>query len=187
MQFLTDFADLAVVLPLAACIAAWLALSGWRRGARLWLEAVAGMLGIMLALKLLLIGCHHGESALTSPSGHTATATLVYGAIAAIVLRPRPAALAVIGAAVAVVFGVSRVMVHAHSVPDVIVGGAVGVTALLLFVRAVGDLPPVLKPARLLLACLPIILLLHGARLTLEPHLRGAADYLGLSICRVTG
>ncbi len=183
MQFLTDFADLAVVLPLSLCVAAWLGLMGWGRGARLWLAALFGMLAVMLLLKLVVLGCARGESALGSPSGHTASSTLVYGGIVTLGLRPRLAVTVAIGVALAALFGASRVAVHAHSVADVVAGGTVGVLALAGFAGVAGAPPPSLRPGRLVLVCIPLVLLLHGVRLNLEPRLRGAASWLGLMVC----
>jgi hypothetical protein len=87
MQFITDFADQAVLLPLALCVAAWLVFSGCRLAARLWLLSLAAVLAAMVVLKLVVLGCISGTSALTSPSGHTATAVFVFGGIAALALR----------------------------------------------------------------------------------------------------
>ena len=42
MTFLTDFADQAVLLPVAAGVAIMLLLLGWRRGALAWTVAVCG-------------------------------------------------------------------------------------------------------------------------------------------------
>ena len=183
MQFLTDFADLAMALPLALCVAAWLALSGWRRGAALWLAVLGGLLATMLVLKLAVLGCGPDDVGLASPSGHTATATFLYGGMAALALRPRLPGVFALGLAAAVLFGASRVALHVHSVADVLAGGAAGLLALLLFVWVARAPDARLRPVFLLGACLPVALLLHGLRLTLEPHLREAAHWL--AVCRV--
>ena len=39
------------------------------------------------------------------------------------------------------------------------------------------------RPAWLLILCLPVMLALHGLHLNLEPRLRGAGHWLGLTIC----
>jgi hypothetical protein len=112
--FLTDFADMALLSPLALCVAAWLALSGWGSGARLWLIAFTAVLLVMLALKLAILGCKPSDTIITSPSGHTAAATFVYGGMIVLITRSRIAASLAIGAALAVLFGLSRIMVHAR-------------------------------------------------------------------------
>jgi membrane-associated phospholipid phosphatase len=182
MQFLTDFADLAVAAPLALCVAAWLALFGWTRGTLLWLAAFAALMLTMLALKLAVLGCAPADSPLASPSGHTASATFVYGGIAILAVRPRLPAAALIALAFATLFGTSRVALHVHTLADVIVGGAAGATALLAFAHAAPP-PPTLKPGRMLALCLAAAVLLHGLRLDMEPRLRGAAHFLTWSVC----
>jgi membrane-associated phospholipid phosphatase len=184
MQFVTDFADQAVSLPLALCAGAWLALSGWRRGAALWGAALIATLASVLLLKLAVMGCVHGAS-LTSPSGHTASAVFVYGGIAGMLARLRPAPTIAVGALLAIVFGATRVMLHVHSLADVIVGGAVGLAALGVFAWLALPLPAGPRPLRLLLACLPILLVLHGVHLNVEPRLRGAGHWLGFLLCPV--
>lgn len=182
VQFLTDFADLAVVLPLALCVAAYLALSGYRRGAMLWLATLGGLFAFMLVAKLAVLGCAPRDGALESPSGHTASATFLYGSLAALTLRLRPAMTVAAGVAFAALFGASRVLLHAHTLADVVAGGGAGVAALAVFALAF-TLPTGGRPWRLLLACVPVALLLHGARLDLEPRLRATGHLLGLTLC----
>lgn len=55
MVFLTDFADQAVMLPLALAVAIALAVMGWRRGAMVWLGIVCGTFGLMLGLKFIFM------------------------------------------------------------------------------------------------------------------------------------
>jgi membrane-associated phospholipid phosphatase len=183
MQFITDFADQAVLLPLALCVAAWLVFSGCRLAARLWLLSLVAVLAAMVVLKLVVLGCISGTSALTSPSGHTATAVFVFGGIAALALRLRLAATLLAGLALAILFGISRVAVHAHSVLDVVVGGGVGLAVLAAFSWLARRTPLRASPSRLLMVCVPVLLLLHGVHLNMEPHLRLAGRWLGLTIC----
>jgi membrane-associated phospholipid phosphatase len=184
MQTLTDFADLAVVLPLAICVAVWLVLSGWVAGGRLWLVAFGVLLAMTAILKLGFLGCAPSDSAILSPSGHTASSCFVYGGIATLSLRGRWQGAAAIGIAVAILVGISRVAVHAHSVSEVVLGGGVGVLALVGFFWKAGPAPPGLRPIWLILVCLPLMLFLHGARLNVEPHLRGLAFWFGQRVCR---
>ena len=53
----TNFADQAVILPLAVGIALVFALSGWRRGALAWTAAIGGTLALVLFLKLRFFVC----------------------------------------------------------------------------------------------------------------------------------
>ncbi len=179
MQALTDLADLAVLLPLGLCVAGWLWAGGWRRGAALWLGGLALVLAAMLAAKLALLGCPRPGAVLASPSGHTAAAAYVYGGIAALVLRVRLSAVLVLGVVAAALFGLSRVLLHAHSVAEVVAGGAVGVGVLCAFAWLGGPVPGGLRAQRLLFVGAPLLIVLHGFRLNAEPRVRLAAWWLG--------
>ena len=181
MQALTDLADLAVLLPLSLCVALWLWGGGWGRGAWLWLGGLAAVLVVMLAAKLALLGCAR-LGTMVSPSGHTAAATYVYGGMVALAARLRLTAAACAGGAAAVLFGLSRIAVHAHSLTEVVAGGAVGLTVLMVTLRVSGAVPPQLRPAPLLLCAGPLILVLHGARLNMEPRVRGTAAWLDICL-----
>jgi membrane-associated phospholipid phosphatase len=185
LRFLTDFADLAVLLPLALCIGLGLALAGWRRGAAAWGVALVGALATMLFLKLLLLGC--GSASALSPSGHTAAGTTVYGGAAALWLRrwlpPVPAAL-LGGCGVAALIGVSRIAIHAHLPIEVVIGAAVGLAAILVLLLLAGPRPVGLPVRWLIPAAVAVALLLHGTRLQAEPRLRAMAGWLPAAVCK---
>jgi len=87
------------------------------------------------------------------PSGHTAAAICLYGALAALVLRGTRAwwRWAVLGVAVALVVGVAfaRLYRGAHHPTDVLASVAFAVPWLLVTLRLVGDDPGVpARPAR---------------------------------------
>lgn len=170
MWFLTDFADQAVVLPVMLLVAAALALLGWRRGAAAWLVGVAGTLGVMLVLKLVFRACGEllPDVDLHNPSGHTAAAAVTYGGLVAMLGASGATALATaLGAAV--VFGFSRVALGAHTPPEVLLGGAVGLAGVALLVRLAGRPPPVRRRNfGLVAACLAAFLLFHGAHVHAE-------------------
>jgi membrane-associated phospholipid phosphatase len=182
MQQLTDLADLAVLLPLALCVAGWLWSGGWTRGVWLWLAGLMAVLAIMLIAKLALLGCAIPGAALVSPSGHTAAAAYVYGGMAALVWRMRTAMATASAAAIAIVFGLSRIAVHAHSLAEIVFGGAVGVAAVAGLILASGGVAAGLRPLRLAFCAVPLIIVLHGVRLNMEPRLRVAASWMGLCI-----
>ena len=93
MSFLTDFADQAVVLPVAGLVLVLLLAIGWRRGALAWAGCVAGVMAVMLALKLVTLACGWRVpwTGLSSPSGHTAASAVVYGGLLALLARPSTA------------------------------------------------------------------------------------------------
>ena len=179
MQFLTDFADQAVMLPLAAVIGLALALSGWWRGCAAWAVAVVGVLGTVAVLKYLFFACFSvlGASGIHSPSGHTAASCMIMGGGLVLFLRGRLplAVLVAIPAGIAVLFGVSRLAVHAHSVPEVFVGGAVGLAGVAALIAIAGPRPPIRGwPAAL--GAVAVLIGLHGLRL----HAEAAVHGLGL-------
>lgn len=190
MKFVTDFADQAVALPLAATILVFLLALGWRRGALAWGVGVGGVLGIMLVLKLVTFACvwRVPWTGLSSPSGHTATAAVVYGGLLAMLL-PRgwgsTLVAAIAGGAFALVFGLTRLALQVHTVPDVIVGAAVGVAGAVSLRRLAGDRPTGLSSPRLTLVAFVVMLLFHGHRLEAETRIRLLAlDIWPLTLCR---
>jgi membrane-associated phospholipid phosphatase len=190
MKFVTDFADQAVALPVAATVLLALLALGWRRGALAWAAGVGGVLLAMLVLKLVTFACAWRVPwiGLSSPSGHTATAAVVYGGLLAL-LVPRgfagTLAAAVAGGAFALLFGLTRLALHAHTVPDVVVGAAVGIAGAVILRLLAGERPARLSSPRLTLAACVVMLLFHGHRLEAETRIRALAlDVWPLSLCR---
>lgn len=187
--FVTDFADQAVLLPLAIAMIFVLAYAGWRRGAFAWVVAIFGTLGLMLVLKLIFAACAHllpGES-LHSPSGHTAAAGAVYGSLLALVARlvtgdrrwNLPCAVIV-----ALVIGASRLALGVHTLPEVGIGGAIGIMGAMVFARLAGPLPPRVRLRPIVTVAVLVVALLHGARLPAEAAIRNVAiDLWPLSKC----
>ena len=144
MTFITDFADQAVILPLVLAIGIALLAQGWRRGAAAWLLAVVATFATMLALKLVFLACSasFGINDIRTPSGHVAAATVVAGGLAALLLRPRRAALPLAGLA-AIVIGISRLVLGLHSLPEVALGALVGLMGAWALLLLAGPPPPV--------------------------------------------
>ncbi|HEY4251275.1 MAG TPA: phosphatase PAP2 family protein [Roseomonas sp.] len=176
MQVLTNFADQAVVLPLTLVLAVALWAAGWRRGAAVWTLAVLATLALTVALKIALYA--GGPLAgLQSPSGHTAAGTVVYGGLLVLTLaRPvAPMIAALPAAAIAVLFGVTRLLPGVHTPADVLVGGGFGVAGVVLLAWLSGPRPAALPRARLLLAAVVVACALHGQQLHAEGLLRAIA------------
>lgn len=179
-SFLTDFADQAVLLPVAALVGVSLACSGWRRGALVWTLAIGSVLAAMLALKLVFMACGPLmlEGEIRSPSGHTAAGTAIYGGLVAFWARRAsgrawmalPAALAV-----AMMIGASRLALGVHTAAEVAAGAAVGVGVALAFASAAGRPPPTMWWRRLAMIAASAALLLHGLRLPAEAAIRHSA------------
>ena len=189
-QFVTDFGDQAVLLPLAAGVALVFALAGWRRGAIGWAAAVTGTLALMLVLKLGFLACGHilAGDHLRSPSGHTAAGAAIYGGLLAVVARRATGhnrwTLAC-ALSVALVIGGSRLALGVHTGLEIAVGGAVGVCGALAAGLFAGAPPPRLRISRISAMAVFVLLLLHGVHMPAEAAIRSAAlDGWPFSSCR---
>jgi hypothetical protein len=189
VQFLTDFADQAVLLPLAVAIGLVLALSGWWRGVLAWCVAVGSVLVVMAVLKVVFFACDTLlGTPIHSPSGHTAASAVVLGGAVILYLRGRAPVLlvAAIPVAVAAVFAVTRLEIHAHSVPEVLIGGAVGLAGTAVLAVLAGPRPP-MRAWPAVVAALAIMVALHGVRLQAEQALHSPflLDWLPVpAMCR---
>jgi membrane-associated phospholipid phosphatase len=179
MERITDLADQAVILPLAATVAAALALAGWRRGALAWCAVIGWILALMLVLKLASAACGHllpgGE--LQSPSGHTAAAGAVYGGLLAGLVQRLAGHgrwTAACAAAAALVVGASRLALGMHTAVDVLVGGAVGVGGAMALTRLAGVPPLGMRLAPVAAAALVVIVAFHAFHLVAEAAIRDA-------------
>jgi|SRR6185312_8033755 len=189
MTFLTDFADQAVLLPVAVAVAIVLVLLGWRRGALAWTVGVCGTLAVMLGLKMLFTICGPAvpELNIRTPSGHTAAAAVIYGGLAAL-LGLRPAVAVMLSVGIAVLFGASRLALGAHTLPEAVVGGLVGCAGVAVIACLAGPKPPRMRHAALLAAPLLLLVLLHGVHLHAEPTIGRLAHLLDtwpFTACRV--
>ena len=179
MLFVSDFADQAVMLPLATVVLAALALMGWWRGLAAWLLAVGGTLTMMLVAKAGLVGLSedYGSDYMISPSGHVASACVVYGGLAILLFRDRvsPFLLAVVPILAAVIVGYSRVALMAHSVGEVMAGAIIGCIGVAALALAAGPRPKLTTwPLVLTSGC--TVLALHGMHLPAEEAIRMAAS-----------
>lgn len=185
----TDLGDAAVTVPLAVILQAYLFLVRWPRAALFWGAAILACAIAVTALKLALLSCGGAWHAVAaSPSGHAALGTAVYGAMAAVAGRQlgrrasvllHLTALAVVGA-----IGVSRVAVGAHTVPEVLIGTAIGALAVAAFHHALADSPPRSPPAWpwLAAATVAVIVALHGQHWSMESHIRAIAGLLARGV-----
>ena len=178
IQWFTDFGDQGVVLPVSATVLCFLLLSRWWRGALWWTLTVGGVLGLMLVLKLGIGACGWmlGIPGLNSPSGHTASATMVYGGVTTILLPGLRGVLRVLPAIlIGVLFALSRVLLHDHSVLEVTIGGLVGLCGVGLFARLCGPAPTGLRLVGLWITVAVAALAAHGTRMTAEQHIHSYA------------
>jgi membrane-associated phospholipid phosphatase len=181
-DFVTDFGDSAVTLPLAAWVLIFLMAAGRRRAALAWAAAVVATGATMTALKLVFGACGAAVAAahILSPSGHTSMSTVVYGALAMLVAVPLgPRGRRITGAAsAAVILGIawSRVALHHHSRVEIVIGffvGAAGLTIFRMMLR-----PDEIQAVRLkwlLLGAVVLVAGMHGTRWVVEPVVRRLA------------
>jgi membrane-associated phospholipid phosphatase len=175
VSYLTDFADLAVILPLVFAVAIALAVQGWWRGALTWLLVVSGTFGATLAFKLVFLSCSpvFGPLDVHSPSGHVAAATVVTGGLVAMLTRRRTTILPAAMLA-AMVIGVSRLVLRVHTLPEVVVGAMIGLTGAAVLLRFASP-PPRLRIAPLIAAIVVVAVVFHGLHMPAEAAIRHTA------------
>jgi membrane-associated phospholipid phosphatase len=182
---LTNLADLVVVLPLAIAILLWL-LGMRSTGAALWwLVAVAICIGGTALLKIYFFACPPSAD-LQSPSGHTSLGTLIYGAMimfAAVESQGwRRWLVIATGALFVLSIAISRLLLHAHTIPEIGLGLLIGGIALVIFAKAYLSDPPVhvwLLP--LMLVTIIVIVVFHNHELPAEEFLHQISAYLGIA------
>jgi membrane-associated phospholipid phosphatase len=176
---LTDFGDLAVLIPIAAAILIWLRLHLSPAVPR-WLVALGFCIGLTALLKVFFYGCPPAGD-IHSPSGHTSFSTLIYGALTLAAAAPKPGLrrLLVIagGAGLILAIAVSRLLLAAHSLPEVGLGLVIGTVSLALFSRSYME-DPNTKVWPLLFAAGVLMLILHGRELHAEQYLHRITGYL---------
>jgi membrane-associated phospholipid phosphatase len=176
---LTDFGDLAVLMPLAAAMLIWLLLY-FSGAATRWVLALGICVSLTALLKIVFYGCPPASD-MHSPSGHTSLSTLVYGALTLAAATGRPGLRHVLvigsGAGLILAIAVSRLLLDAHSVPEVLLGLVIGTVSLALFSRRyVEGANTTVWP--LLVAAGVLVSILHGHELHAEQYLHRITGYL---------
>lgn len=179
MHFLTDFADQDVAEP-TACIGRLVLLGlGWWRGAAAWAATIVATFGTMLVLKLGFQACSTAalHPLFYSSSGHTLAGAVIYGGLLALsgigTAASLLAALTIAGAV-----GWSRLALGLHSLPEVLIGGGLGVASVPALRHLAGPVPPRLQLWSLrrggLLAAIVLVpaAMLHGRHSTIELRIR---------------
>ncbi len=175
IQAFTDFADSAVLLPVAILLFLWLWFRQSKATALWWIAAVAACVGTTVIFKIYFDVCPLGAD-LRSPSGHTGFGTLVYGGLVAIVAaesQARQRLFVVAGGAIVILaIGLSRIAIHAHTATEVAFGLVVGCTSLALFVVSyVRHRNAPVALSWLIVAALLLMSIFHGQQLNAEEFL----------------
>ena len=195
MLEITNLADQAVLLPIAAMVGVLLALSGWRWGTLAWAVGIGATYALVFGLKVVLLQCGAHAVALPidlrSPSGHTAGAGVVYGALLGLTTSRAGGAsrwtagqgaiwtLACV-VPIVILVGWSRLALGVHTLPDVIAGALIGVAGAVAIVVAAG-VPRRRPSARVIgLAVLAALALAYGRHAPGEVLIRAIAARLWL-------
>jgi membrane-associated phospholipid phosphatase len=139
MQLVSNFGDIAVLLPASLGLIMFLAWIGWRQDTAAYAAALAACLMAALFAKLAFAACggNHSVFGVESPSGHAAFSATFYGCLAALFGTGRAIGwrLALYGAAAALMLaiGASRVALEAHTVTEVVIGVLIGAVSIALF------------------------------------------------------
>jgi membrane-associated phospholipid phosphatase len=175
---LTDFGDLGVLIPLSATVLIWLLLYSVRAAPR-WVLALGSCVGLTALFKIAFYGCPPASD-MHSPSGHTSLATLVYGAVTLVTAAAwrGPRRVLVIGGGTGLIvgIGVSRLLLGAHSLPEVGLGLVIGTLSLALFSHQYLQ-GPTTKVWPLLVAAVVLVSMLHGRELHAEQFLHRITGY----------
>lgn len=135
----TNFGDLAVLIPVAAIVLIWLSATRRWRGAAAYAISVGACLGATVLIKLLFLTHVVDLPGVDNPSGHTSTSIAVYGDLAALVALALPwrERLVVIASCVLWVGAIiySRIELQFHSIGEAVIGTVVGLTAVWLFTK----------------------------------------------------
>ena len=178
MMFLSDFADQAVMLPLAVVVTVGLGVIGWWRGMAAWLFAVGGTFFLVLVLKagLYAAAAEFGEGYRISPSGHVASACVVYGGLAILLLQglAPSAVIAVIPMLAGVMIGYTRVSLGMHTPLEVVFGGVLGWGGAAALAATCGARPRFAAWPLTIAGCATVVAL-HGWHLQAEEAIQFAS------------
>jgi membrane-associated phospholipid phosphatase len=143
----TDMADSALLLPFSAVVFAWLV---WAHVPRVAVGWVLAMLTCLVPLVLIKFGLHAcysplAELGIRTPSGHAGWGTAFYGSLAVLTAHEkrgwwRPAAL-MTGAGLIAIIALSRLQIGAHTVPEVLIGLALGLASVAVFALTIRCAP----------------------------------------------
>lgn len=194
LHFVTGFGDQGLVLPFAVAVAIALAASGARRETLFWCAAMAFALSATLALKLFFLPCGHlfPQLNLRSPSGHAAASVAAYGGFAVLwarLAKGRWLRIAFVSGGIlfAVLIAGSRVLIHVHTIPEVLLGGLTGLVApaILSRIERRTDEPSPRPLLLVLLLPLFLTLFLHGTSLPVEGRIEKFALWVAglLGVC----
>lgn len=182
----TNFGDSALLVPVAAWVAIWLWRRGQQRMAVVWGLCVLLVIALVSASKVAFMGwgIHPPGLNFTGFSGHSAMSLCIWPVAGVCVFagmgRARGIGM-VLGYVLAAAVATSRVPLHAHSVPEAVLGatlGAIVSASFLLAWRRRLWAPMAARPAfqwLLLVVLAAAVLLTYGDRFPSESILQHVA------------
>ncbi|MBJ7310628.1 phosphatase PAP2 family protein [Rugamonas sp. CCM 8940] len=184
-HFLSVLGGLSVTGPLGIAIAGWLlAGKSWRLTLS-WCCCFGLGMAMVVLTKVAFIGWGIGSASLEfgGISGHAMRAGAVYPVAAYLALRHAGASLqrmaVLAGVVLALLIGVSRLEVRAHSVSEVVSGSLLGLAVAAVFIRQASLVPSMALSRVLVALCLPILLMTPRLEpVPTEEWMTGLALYL---------
>lgn len=162
-HLITNLGDSALLLPLALLLAIWLA---WSRNldlAAVWLLLIGGIGLLVTSSKIAFIGWGIGSRTLdfTGISGHTTFSLAILPSALYLLLWQTRASIRrlgwLTGLLAGVLVGISRVVLHHHSVSEALAGMVCGITVSLSFALLVRHRTLHLHRPRLIAGCIVIL------------------------------
>jgi membrane-associated phospholipid phosphatase len=192
MSHIGSFGHSAILFPASLALFGFLLWLGRRADALAFLAAVIVCLIAALIAKLAFQACEPRNLAfgIESPSGHVSFSAVFYGCLALMLAAGRPPWQKVVlyaGAALWVILiGASRIVVEAHTLPDVAAGLAIGAISILTYQALRGPPRPLALSFRAIAfgapaaAFLVVVILYFARHWTPEPLIEAVALRLGL-------
>jgi membrane-associated phospholipid phosphatase len=196
LQTITDFGEATLLIPAAGLVGVYLWLRGMRKVALVWATAFALCMLATVVLKVGFNACGDRLEwlGIRSPSGHVSLSVTFYGCLALLVgqsLNFRWRTVVYVLALVAVVaIMASRLLLHAHTPAEVLVGILIGAGCLGYFWRrSTGSAPIVGDWVAIGSAIVVVGVVTHGHHAPTESLIVRMAEYLKSStqICVASG
>jgi len=177
---ITNLGDPVLLVAAAMVLIAYMLRCGARRTALMWLQAFAIALFLVALSKFAVQLLGHAVLDVSSPSGHTGVSAAFYlcAAIALGRAMTRIGRIALLGASATLVLAIaiSRVLLDAHDVAEIVIGLLIGAGAAFWFARrSVGEAPLPAFRARHLAAFAALVVALNGWHVNPEPGIRQIA------------
>jgi membrane-associated phospholipid phosphatase len=174
-NLITGLGDSAFLIPAPGLLVAYCLYLRSSRAALIWISTLALCAGLTIALKTGFRACGGEVPAfhIRSPSGHTSLSTTFYGCFALMIAirEERGARLSVLLTSILLVaaIAVSRVVLEAHTVVEVIAGLLIGLCCVGWFAFRYLSCPPTTVPWQpVAVALLALALLTYGWHIDFE-------------------